>query len=138
VRIACDRGVGCRQRIFGAGSRLDWLWFARWQLGLEDRVELLQDQPLSRVAASPRLRTGAGVADLDACDQWRAQLRWADVVIDCALEDPLEAVIAAARSADRPVISVRADAEELAAGLIALASTIAVTSAGASDRPPSP
>ena len=51
VALALERGIACRYRIVGEGDHLHAVAFARHQLGLSDRVELLESEGGERLAA---------------------------------------------------------------------------------------
>jgi colanic acid/amylovoran biosynthesis glycosyltransferase len=76
VRLLLDRGLACEYRLVGHGEHAGALRFARYQLGLEGHVELVDP------------RVGGPVVE---------HLRWADVFLHPAVADgPLGAVAEAA------------------------------------------
>ncbi len=60
VRLLADHGVNCQCRIAGSGPCREALWFARYQLGLTDHVQIVEEQ-----ASLPQ-----------------GHINWADVVLD--------------------------------------------------------
>jgi colanic acid/amylovoran biosynthesis glycosyltransferase len=86
IRLLLDRGLDCRYRIVGDGSHLGALRFARWQLGLEDRVEL--------------------VGSLGTPELGR-QLEWADVVLDPSVADRSDGLLEYAAELGVPVVATQ-------------------------------
>lgn len=127
VSILLERGIDCRQRIFGEGPHLRALWFTRAQLGLERHVELRLGEELSHLSGQALLDPPGRARELLGCTQWRRQLEWADVLLDASLRDPPRAALTAAREAGVRAISVAGDPSALADALLALVR--------ASDRP---
>jgi glycosyltransferase involved in cell wall biosynthesis len=83
VRLLLDRGIDCEYRLLGAGPYAEAVAFARYQLGLEDRVELLPPP------------SAAGLRD---------QLAWADAYVHAAVVAGPSAGLIDARSAGLPAV----------------------------------
>jgi glycosyltransferase involved in cell wall biosynthesis len=86
ARLLLDRGIDCRYRLVGDGSHKGALRFARRQLGIEDRVEL--------------------IGRLEAPDIGR-QLAWADVLLDPAVADVPDGLVELAIELGVPVVAAR-------------------------------
>jgi glycosyltransferase involved in cell wall biosynthesis len=86
TRLLLDRGIDCRYRLAGSGSHEGALRFARRQLGIEDRVEL--------VGGPERLDLGR-------------QLAWADVLVDPSVADVPDGFVELAGELGLPVVAAR-------------------------------
>ncbi len=84
ARILLDRGVDFEYRIVGDGEHLPAVTFARYQLGLEERVEL-------RAPGGP--------------DALRAELRRADVFLNAAVAEGFTEAVAEAHAMGLPVVA---------------------------------
>lgn len=98
VRRLTDRGIACEYRIIGGGDYLEAVAFARHQLGLADRVELLGPLPRTSV---------------------REQLRWADVLLHAAVSEGFCNAVIEAQAMGLPVVCTDAGGlpENVADGL---------------------
>ena len=121
VKMVRERGVDCRQRIFGEGPYLRALWFARHQLDLERHVGLRVGEGPRPDLYSAELDSPTGAAKLAACAQWHRQVEWADVLLDTSLRDPPQAALAAARAAGVETIGVAGNPGAIAELLFELA-----------------
>ena len=100
ARVLLDQGIDFEYRIVGDGEHLPALTFARYQLGLEGKVELLSPD---------------GPAAL------RSQLRWADVFLDAAVAEGFTEAVAEAHAMQLPVVaSERGLLDESADGVLSL------------------
>lgn len=97
VRLLIDQGVGCEYRIVGDGEYLEAIAFARHQLGLDDRVQLLG------ALSGPEVR---------------AQMRWADIMLHSAVSEGFCNAVLEAQAMTLPVVCTDADglAENVADG----------------------
>ncbi len=84
VRLLRDHGVACLYRIVGAGEHEDAVAFARYQLGVEESVEL----------ARPAGRDGL-----------RGQLAWADVLLNAAVVPTSPKTVLDAQASGLPVVT---------------------------------
>jgi colanic acid/amylovoran biosynthesis glycosyltransferase len=84
VRVLVDSGVDCVLRIVGRGEHADAVHFARYQLDLEDRVEIVDDDPRA-----------AGL---------EPQLAWADVYLDAAVAAGSRSAVLEALAAELPAV----------------------------------
>jgi colanic acid/amylovoran biosynthesis glycosyltransferase len=84
IRVLQDRGIPSEYRIVGRGAHLDAVVFAIHQLGLKDRVQVIE-------SCSPT--------------ELRAQLRWAHVFVQLAVVPSSPKTILDAHAAGVPVIT---------------------------------
>jgi glycosyltransferase involved in cell wall biosynthesis len=84
ARLLLDRGIDFEYRIVGEGEHLPALTFARYQLGLEGRVELL----------SP-----------GGPEALRSQLHWADVFLSPAVAEGFTEAVVEAHAMQLPVVA---------------------------------
>jgi colanic acid/amylovoran biosynthesis glycosyltransferase len=84
AHLLLDRGVDFEYRIIGEGEHLPALTFARYQLGLEGRVEL----------CAPR-----------GPEALRSELRWADVFLTAAVAEGFTEAVAEAHAMQLPVVA---------------------------------
>ena len=87
VRLLRERGLACRYRIVGAGEYEDAVAFARYQLGVEESVELVK----------PTGRHGL-----------REHLGWADVLVVAAVVPTSPTTVLDAHAAGLPVVTTEA------------------------------
>ncbi len=87
VRLLRERGLACHYRIVGAGEYEDAVSFARYQLGVEENVELVR----------PTGRRGL-----------REQLDWADVLVVAAVVPTSPTVVLDAQAAGLAVVTTEA------------------------------
>ncbi len=84
VRLLRESGINCRYRIVGSGDFADAVAFARYQLGLEDTVEIL---PLGKR------------------EELREQLAWADVFLNAAVTATSPRNVVDAQASRLPVVT---------------------------------
>jgi glycosyltransferase involved in cell wall biosynthesis len=84
VKRLLQRGVACHYRIVGAGEHSDALVFARHQLGLQGCVEFVE--PGSH-------------------EDLRAELSWASVLVEAAVQHPSPSTVLDAQGAGVPVVT---------------------------------
>lgn len=84
ARLLLDRGVDFEYRIVGEGEHLPALTFARYQLGLEGKIEL----------HAP-----------DGPEALRSQLRWADVFLSAAVAEGFTEGVVEAHAVGLPVVA---------------------------------
>ena len=84
ARLLLDRDVDFEYRIVGEGEHLPAVTFARYQLGLEGRVEL---------------RSPGGL------DELRSHLRWADVFLNAAVAEGFTEAVAEAHAMELPIVA---------------------------------
>lgn len=88
LKAVVDQGINCEYRILGGGEYLEAVAYARYQLGLDDAVQILGPRPH---------------------DQVKEQMLWADVFLHAAVSEGFCNAVLEAQSMRLPVVCTDAD-----------------------------